>query len=222
MAMLRLRHAFLPAAIAAIAFAVLSSSGESLAAGDKPGPKKPAAAVDSGASDDMYDPENKTHISHFMETVAQANAKATSRDFAGATELYRKAIQLQPANPLGHYLLGEVQLVQNNLPEAEASMNQADNVGDKNPAVKTKVLFVLADIKERQKKWDDAKAAWTRYNEYAGNHDAGAMPASAAARIQSIDDMLKQDKTYEIVRQRILAEKDGGAAPTPAPTAPAK
>ena len=156
-----------------------------------------------------------------MEMVAQANAKATSRDFPGATELYRKAIQLQPANPLGHYLLGEVQLVQGNLTEAEASMNQADNVGDKNPNVKAKVLFVLADLKERQKKWDDAKAAWTRYNEYAANHDAGAMPASAAARIQAIDDMLKQDKAYEIVRQRILAEKDGGAA-SPAPAAPAK
>lgn len=217
--MLRLRHAFWPAASAAIVFAALGS-GESFAAGDKPAPKKPAAA-DAGTSDDQYDPDNKTHISHFMEMVAQANAKATSRDFPGATELYRKAIQLQPANPLGHYLLGEVQLVQGNLTEAEASMNQADNVGDKNPNVKAKVLFVLADLKERQKKWDDAKAAWTRYNEYAANHDAGAMPASAAARIQAIDDMLKQDKAYEIVRQRILAEKDGGAA-SPAPAAPAK
>lgn len=216
--MLRFRHVFLPIAVASIAVAALCSD-ESFAAGDKGPPKKPAQAADAGTSDDQYDPDNKTHISKFMEIVAQANAKVTSRDFPGAVELYRKAIQLQPANPLGHYLLGEVQLAQNNITEAEASMNQADNVGDKMPAIKTKVLFVLADLKERQKKWDDAKTAWTRYNEWATNHDAGAMPASAAARIQAIDDMLKQDKAYEIVRQRIAAEKEGGA---PAPAAPAK
>ncbi len=207
---MRLRHAFFPLAIVTIAVAAFMPDEESFAAGNK----APAAKVDGGSSDDLYDPDNKMHISHFMETVAQANAKATSRDFSGAVELYRKAIQLQPANPLGHYLLGEVQLVQGNLTEAEASMNQADSVGDKMPAVKIKVLFVLADLKERAKKWDDAKAAWARYTVYAGNHDGGAMPASATARILSIDDMLKQDKAYDIVRQRILAEKDGGATAT--------
>lgn len=147
-----------------------------------------------------------------MEAVVAANAKATSRDFPGATDLYRKAIQLAPSNPLGHYLLAEVQLLQGNVSEAEASLNQADSVGDKAPNIKLKVLFVLADIKEQQKKWDDAKAAWKRYTEYAGNHDAGtvAFPASAAARIQAVDDMLKQDHAYDVVRERIAVEKDGG------------
>ena len=52
--------------------------------------------------------------------------------------------------------------------------------------------------------------------------DSGAHPASAAARLKAIDDVVKQEKAYEIVRQRIAAEKadagaDGGkAAPPPA------
>jgi tetratricopeptide (TPR) repeat protein len=173
---------------------------------------KPAATKDGGASaDDKYDPDNRTHISKFMETAVQGNAKMMSRDFPGAIELYRQAIQLQPMNPLGHYLLGEAQSAAGNLQEAEASWTQADNVGDKNPQVKVKVLFCLADLKERQKKWDDAKAGWQRYKDYIANHaGAGGASASADARILAIDEALKQDKAYDIVRQRIAAEKDAG------------
>ncbi len=182
----------------AVAFAPQDASADS----------KPAGKDASAAADDKYDPNNVTHISHFMETCVQGNAKFVSRDFPGAIELYRKAIQLQPTNPIGHYLLGEAQSASGNLPEAEASWTNADNLGDKVPNVKTKLLFVLADLKERQKKWDEAKAGWQRYKEYAASHaDAGGSPASADARIQAIDEMLKQDKAYDIVRQRIAAEK---------------
>ena len=41
--------------------------------------------------------------------------------------------------------------------------------------------------------------------------DAGTFPSSGAARIEAIDAMLKQDKAYDVVRERIAAEKDGGA-----------
>jgi tetratricopeptide (TPR) repeat protein len=170
---------------------------------------KPAAK--DGGADDKYDPQNRTHISKFMETCAQGNAKFISRDFPGAIEIYRKAIQLQPTNPLGHYLLGEAQSASGNLAEAEASWTNADNLGDKDPPIKTKLLFVLADLKERQKKWDDAKAGWQRYAQYVTAHaDAGGSAPTADARIKAIDDMLKQDKAYDVVRQRIAAEKDGG------------
>ncbi len=185
----------------------LGAGAIALAAGDA----KPAMSTKDAAADDKYDPDNRSHISHFMETCVQGNAKFVSRDFPGAIELYRKAIQLQPTNPLGHYLLGEAQSASGNLTEAEASWTNADNLGDKSPSVKTKLLFVLADLKERQKKWDDAKAAWTRYREYVASHaDAGGHPATADARIQAIDEMLKQDKAYDIVRQRIAADKAAG------------
>lgn len=160
-------------------------------------------------------PQKKTttHVSKFTDAVTRGNAKFASRDFAGAVPIYREAIQADPQNPYGHYLLGEAQSALGNLPEAEASWTQADNIGDKIPAIKTKALFCLADLKERQKKWDEAKAAWQKYKEFVASHaDAGGASATADARILAIETAQKQDKAYDLVRQRIAAEKkDGGA-----------
>lgn len=203
---MRARYVLLPMIALGVAVATLAWSASSASAGDKP---KPAGHAASPAK---YDPQNRTHISPFMETIALGNTKYIARDFPAAIETYRKAIALQPTHPLGHYLLAEAQLASGNLTEAEASFVAADNVADREPGVKVKVLFCLADLKERQKKWDEAKVAWQHYNDYGQAHgDAGAMPASATARIQAIDDALKQDKAYEAVRARIAAEKDGGA-----------
>lgn len=160
-----------------------------------------------------YDPENVTAISKFMETCVVGNTKYVAKDFAGARESYRKASALAPKNPLALYLLAEAELAFGNVPDADAALKSAaTNADDKNPSLRAKILFLTADLLERQKKWDDAKLAWNAYGEYVGKHaDAGA-PPSAPSRVQAIDDMMKQDKAYEIVRQRILAEKDAGAA----------
>lgn len=180
-------------------------------AGDKPA-AKPAASAAPWAASPGYDPANRTHISQFMELVVSGNAKFIARDFPGAIEIYKKAIALAPTNPLGHYLLGEAEIATNNLTEAEAAFTQADNTADKTPQVKAKVLFCLADLKERQKKWDDAKVAWQKYADWSNAHgDAGAIPQTAAARIAAIDEAIKQDKAYDIVRTRIAAEKEAGA-----------
>lgn len=192
-----------------VAFA-LGAYGTAMA-GDKPA-AKPAASAAPWAASPGYDPANRTHISQFMELVVSGNAKFIARDFPGAIEIYKKAIALAPTNPLGHYLLGEAEIATNNLTEAEAAFTQADNTADKTPQVKAKVLFCLADLKERQKKWDDAKVAWQKYADWSNAHgDAGAIPQTAAARIAAIDEAIKQDKAYDIVRTRIAAEKEAGA-----------
>lgn len=187
---------------ALVFFGLLLASTVAFADGKKDAPKK--------SDDDKYDPENKTHISKFMETIVEGNAKFVSRDFPGAIEVYRRAIQLQPTNAFGHYMLGEAQSASGNLPEAQASWEQADSVGDKTPSVKVKVLFCLADLKERLKKWDDAKTAWQRYKQFIADHakDTSVIGfvTSADARIQAIDEAQKQDKAYEIVRTRIAQE----------------
>ncbi len=199
------------------AFVVLASglaiAGVVLPAAVASGDNKPAVDAKDAKDGGKYDPQNRTHISQYMETLVAGNAKFTARDFPGAIEVYRRAIAMAPNNPLGHYLLGEAQSASGNLAEAEASWTQADNFADKDPEVKAKVLFCLADLRERQKKWEDAKAAWDKYKQFAVAHpDAHGMPQSADARVLAIDTALKQDKAYEIVRQRIAAEKDGGAA----------
>lgn len=176
----------------------------------------------SSAKDDKqkFDPNNRTAISELMFTVFQGNGRFSAKDYAGALESYKKAVTLAPNDPLGHYLVAEAQLAQGNVAEAEAALAQAEKVGDKRPDVLGKVYFLQADAKERQKKWEEARAAWAKYDGWAQRRggEGGAFPQTAAARISTIDEMVKLDKAYEDVRQRIAAEKDGGAAPS----APAK
>jgi tetratricopeptide (TPR) repeat protein len=185
------------------------------ASGQKAAPAgaKPKAAPDAG---DRYDPDNITAISQFMETVGKGNEKYNAKDYPGAIDIFTKAIQLNPRQPLGPYLLGE----------AEAAFKNAEELNDpKQPLVRSHVLFALADCYEREQKWEPARTAWQAYNEHAAKlgPDGGAHPQSGAARIKAIDDMLKQDKAYEIVRQRIAAEKsDSGAPDAGKPPAPKK
>ncbi len=162
----------------------------------------------AAAAETKNDPDNITAISKYMEIIVKGNGKFVARDFSGALDLYRSAIPLAPKNALGHYVVAEAQIAAGNLPEAEASLKQAEaNTDDRNPGLRAKVLFLTADLRERLKRWDDAKAAWQAYLEYAQKHAGAGFAQSATSRIQAIDDMLKQEKAYEAVRQRIAAEK---------------
>jgi len=159
----------------------------------------------------------------YSSTCAQGNSKYESHDLDGAIAAYRKAIELSPHQGLAHYLLGEAELATGNLPEAEASWSRAAlETGEKDPALQARILFVTADLKERQKKWDDAKAAWQAYLDWATRFpSAGAFPASAQSRMAVLDTVIKQDKAYEIVRQRIAATQDGGVFSDPSKSPPA-
>jgi tetratricopeptide (TPR) repeat protein len=157
----------------------------------------------------------------YATDLSQGNAKYVARDFDAAIALYRKAIEVSPNLPSGHYLLGEAQLAAGHLDEAEASWGRALGASDKDPSLHAKVLFVLADLKERQRKWDDAKAAWQAYLDWADRHpNASAFPPSALSRQQVLDAVIKQDKSYEVVRQRIAASQDGGVFSDPSKSPP--
>lgn len=198
------------AAALALALAVPLVSLASLTAFADKAPAKKAGAADAG---ERHDPDNVTGISAYVETTLEGNERYAAKDFTGAIDRYKKAIVLAPKNPLAHYLLGEAYLATGNLPEAEAALHQASETSDsRNPALRSHVLFAVADCFERAKKWPEAKAAWQAYNEHAAKvPDAGAFPASGAARIQAIDKLLEREKVYAAVRERIAAEKDGGA-----------
>jgi tetratricopeptide (TPR) repeat protein len=158
----------------------------------------------------------------FDEAVNQGMVKYVGKDIPGSIELFRKATQIQPRNPLGYYLLGEAQLGAGSLADAEAAWLQADQVSDSGPpSIKAKVLFVLADLRERQGRWEDAKVAWKRYADFAASGvDSGAFPESAATRLKDIEAMEKQYKDYAIVRKRIRDEDGGALGKMPPPEKP--
>lgn len=177
---------------------------------DAPAAAKPAAKKSPDAGEAKNDPENVTAISQFMEIAVKGTEKYAAKDFTGAVDTFKQAIQTNPKHPLGPYLLGEAYLALNNLGEAEAAFKAAEELNDpKQPLVRSHVLFAVADCYERQKKWEQARAAWQAYAEHAAKlgADAGAHPASGAARLEAIDDYLKLDKAYAVVRQRIADEK---------------
>jgi tetratricopeptide (TPR) repeat protein len=150
----------------------------------------------------------------FIDVVNQGSVKYVGKEIPAAIDFFRKATQLQPGNPLGYYLLGEALLGSGSLPDAEAAWLQGEQVAASGPpSVHAKLLFVIADLRERQGRWTDAKAAWKRYADFAAqNTDAGVFPASAEARIRDIEAMQKQNRDYVIVRKRIRDE-DGGIIP---------
>jgi tetratricopeptide (TPR) repeat protein len=198
-----------------VAFVVALSLGiaslVTTALGD--GPTKappPKKGADAG---ERFDPDNITAISQYMKTLLEGNERYAAKDYAGAIDIYRRAIVLNPRSPLGHYLLGEGQLAAGNVGEAEAAFLAAQEASDsRNPALRSHVLFAVADVYERQKKWSEAQRAWQVYSEHAGKYgDAGLHPATGAERLKVLDKVLSMEKAYVEVRARIAAEKDGGA-----------
>jgi tetratricopeptide (TPR) repeat protein len=171
-----------------------------------------AALAQGGPAAKTHDEVPAAPSVKYVEACTRGNVKYATRDFQGAIALYRGAIELDPKNPLGYYLLGEAQLAAGNIAEADAAWSRASaESGERDPAMHARALFVIADLKERQWKWDDAKTAWQAYLDWANRFpNAVAFPASARSRLQVIDVMLKQDKAYEIVRRRIAETKDGG------------
>jgi TolA-binding protein len=171
----------------------------SVTASAAPPKKKPAKADEPSA--DVH--------KQFIDATKDGTDKYEAKDVSGAIEAFHKATDLEPRNPFGYYLLGEAQVGNKDLAQAESAWLHASQVSDEGPpSLKLKIFFVIADLRERQKRWDDAKAAWEQYGELCAKFpDAGAFPAVVKERIAMIDAMLTQDKAYEIVRQRIAEEK---------------
>jgi TolA-binding protein len=155
---------------------------------------------------------DETTTAKYKEACKDGSSKYAARDFTGAVAAFQHAIEIDPNDALAHYFLGEAQLAAGSLVEAEAAWNRASlAAGERDPALRARILFVVADLKERQKKWDEAKAAWQVYLDWAARFaHAGAFPGSAQSRQRVIDTMQKQDAAYAIVRQRIADTKAGG------------
>lgn len=194
-------------AVPAVALSPLVAWGEP--------PKKavPKANDKTGDKSDKYDPDNITAISQYMETVAKGTERYAAKDYTAAIDTFKKAVQLSPKQALAHYLLAEAYIQANNLGEAEAAISQALDANEttKNPALRSRVLFLAADIQERQKHWDKAKAAWQAYAEHAAKFADAGYPQTGAERLKAIQKVLDTEKAYVAVRERIAAEKDGGA-----------
>lgn len=171
------------------------------AAQDKP--QKPAKAAAGGVKED---PQGLKGISPFWQQVKKGDDLYVARDFEGAIAAYREAITKEPQNALGHYRIGEAHLAKNDTQEAESAWVAALRFVGGDHALKAKILFVLADLRERQKAHDDAKERWTAYAQFADQQPAAkGFPKTAAERKERIDAWKKISAEYAAVKTRIEA-----------------
>jgi tetratricopeptide (TPR) repeat protein len=150
------------------------------------------------------DPKGVKGISPFQEAVKKGDNALVARDFDGALAAYREAISSEPENALGQYRLGEAQIAKGNLAEAEAAFVAGLRFVGANAPLKAKLQFALADLRERQKNYDDASAKWTDYQTQTTElKESKGFPASAIERKKAIEAWKKLSADSADVKARI-------------------
>lgn len=210
----RLLFASLVASSLALAGPALGQSKSAKPDAAKDG-AKPDAAAAAAPKGPLKDPENKKGISPYMEAVNKGEAAYVARDFPAAVVGFQDAIKIDGQQMLAFYRLGEAQLAAGKPEEAEAIWSSALTKAGPDE-LKAKVLFVLADLRERQKKMPEAKDAWGQYAAFLKEKaDAKGYAATPEERQKVIDRRAKDEKDYAAVKERIAkrqAEREKEAA----------
>jgi TolA-binding protein len=194
-----------PAATPAATTAAPKPSATPVATAAKPA--APASTVGPSGKPIRRDPEGRSGISPYQEAVVKGQGAYAARDFPGAVVGFQDAIKLDPTAMLGFYLLGEAQLEAGKPDEAEAAWTSGlSKKGSED--LNSRILFVLADLKERQKNWTGAKDAWAAYQAFLTSHTTvKGYAATAEDRIKRIDQRIKDEKDYGAVKERIKARE---------------
>jgi tetratricopeptide (TPR) repeat protein len=138
----------------------------------------------------------------YVDALGKGQAAFAARDFAASSVAFQDAIKVDPQAMLGFYRLGEAQRANGKLDEADATWQSALN--KKGPAeLKAKVLMVIADLRERQGKWQAAKEAWGAYAAFLTSSKARGFPQTPTERQKQADRRMKDEKDYGAVKERI-------------------
>lgn len=194
-----------PAALVALALVTVPTWA--LAQTDAKKPTEKAAATspqgDADKSGVRKDPEGKTGVSPYMEAIAKGERAFVAKDMEGARAGFQEAVQLDPAKTLGFFRLAETELATGKLDDAAATLTTAQ-AKKGSPDLQAKVLFLAAEVLERQKKWAEAKDAWGKYAKFLEeNTKAAGYAATASERQKQIDRRVKDEADYGAVKDRI-------------------
>jgi tetratricopeptide (TPR) repeat protein len=155
------------------------------------------------------DPKGLKGLNPFWEAVRKGDDAVIAKDLDGARAAYADAIKAEPDNPMGYYRAGEAAAAKGDLKAAEAAYQDALRLSTEKPAFRAKVLFVLADIRERRRSFDEATAAWSNYEVFAkANRGPGVFPAVATERKKRLDDWTTLAAHYVGVKERIKSRLD--------------
>jgi tetratricopeptide (TPR) repeat protein len=194
-----------PRAAVSVTLVALAFSTTALAKKhDKKGGDDKAAAEAPAQAGPRKDPKGITGISPFWESIKKGDDAIAARDIDGAKAAYQEAIRSEPQNPWGHYRMGEADLAKGDLKEAETVWESALRFSGENAALKAKILFVLADVKERQRALPEATEGWNAYDAHAkSNTQVKTYPDTPTDRLQRIETWKKLEADYAAVKDRI-------------------
>ena len=151
----------------------------------------------------------------YMELITKGDRAVVARDFDGGIAAYREAIQKDPRNALGHYRVGAAQMLKGDQKEAEAAFVAGLRFVGRDGTLKGKLIFALADLRERQKNNDEAIARWKEYSKNSEeNKEAYTYPATATERVARNEAWKKLEAEAAEVKTRIekrLKEADEAA-----------
>lgn len=138
------------------------------------------------------------------KALLEGDRAALARDFDGAVTKYRAVLSEDPRNALAHYRIGQAQTMKGDFTEAEQAYFAALRFSGTNDVLRAKVLFCIADLRERQHAYDAAVDAWTEY-EKQGVTAPKATPhaATAAERKNRIAEWKKALTVATEVKARI-------------------
>lgn len=161
-------------------------------------------AQDAAKDSVRRDPQGIKGISPFMEAILKGDRAYVARDFEGAIAAYRDAIQLEPQNALGHYRFGGAELAKGDQRAAEAAFVNGLRFTAKDGTLKAKLIFALADLRERQKNNDEAIARWKDYSKNVEEQrEAITYPATASERITRNEGWKQLQADSAAVKERI-------------------
>lgn len=164
----------------------LAWSGASSA--ESPTKPEPKAAAGGAAADPEKDGD-RAYLAH---------------DFDGALAAYQRGLKKQPQNARLHYRVGQTQIAKGDLKEAEAAYLAAVRFVAADHALKAKLLFVLADLRERQKAYDDAHEGWSKYEALLKEQSGvKGFPQTASERKKRLTEYKQLLTDYAAVKARI-------------------
>jgi tetratricopeptide (TPR) repeat protein len=173
------------------------------------------AAPTIGADGVRRDPKGIKGISPYMELIVKGDHAYVARDFDGAITAYRAAIEAEPEKALAHYRVGAAQLAKGDQKEAEAAFVNGLRFVGRDGTLKGKLIFALADLRERQKNNDEAIGRWKEYSKNAEDEkEAITYPGTATERIARNEAWKKAVADAADVKDRIakrLKEADEAA-----------
>lgn len=172
------------------------------------------AGVYKDARGVRHDPKGKKGISPFWDAIRRGDEAAMAGDFIKAEASYNAAAEIAPRHPIAPLRLGQVLIRAGKLTQAETAYQQALELTEKDVTLHAAALFVLADLKERQGRRDEAILAWKAYAEYLRKEPSARgyleTPTEREQRISRYKEVAADSKN---VRERIeLRVKEVDAA----------